>query len=46
MAAGLVLGFLRDEDFQNPLRIPDIPGYGVIRLNVFPTGFNQTAEAL
>ncbi|MFQ5650204.1 MAG: DUF5615 family PIN-like protein [bacterium] len=35
-----------DEDFQNPLVIKDIPGYGVVRLNVYPTGFRQTQEAL
>ena len=35
-----------DEDFQNPLMIPDIPGYGVIRLNVYPTGLQQTRDAL
>jgi len=35
-----------DEDFQNPLVIKNIPGYGVIRLNVYPTGFRQTQEAL
>ncbi|GEM_PF-4657431 len=35
-----------DEDFQNPLLIPNIPGYGVVRLNVYPTGFYQTQEAL
>ncbi len=35
-----------DEDFQNPLVIPNIPGYGVIRLNVYPTGLVQTKEAL
>ena len=35
-----------DEDFQNPLVIPNIPGYGVVRLNVYPTGFNQTQQAL
>ena len=35
-----------DEDFQNPLVIPDIPGYGVIRLNVYPTGLQQTQDAL
>ncbi len=35
-----------DEDFQNPLMIPNIPGYGVVRLNVYPTGIQQTKEAL
>lgn len=35
-----------DEDFQNPLVIPNIPGYGVVRLNVYPTGFQQTQHAL
>lgn len=35
-----------DEDFQNPLVIKNIPGYGVVRLNVYPTGFRQTQEAL
>jgi len=35
-----------DEDFQNPLVIKNIPGYGVVRLNVFPTGFRQTQDAL
>ena len=35
-----------DEDFQNPLVIQDIPGYGVIRLNIYPTGLRQTQEAL
>lgn len=35
-----------DEDFQNPLVIPNIPGYGVVRLNVYPTGFKQTQQAL
>ena len=35
-----------DEDFQNPLVIPDIPGYGVIRLNIYPTGLRQTQQAL
>jgi len=35
-----------DEDFQNPLVIPNIPGYGVVRLNVYPTGLKQTKEAL
>ena len=35
-----------DEDFQNPLVLPDIPGYGVVRLNVYPTGFRQTRDAL
>ncbi len=35
-----------DDDFQNPLMISDIPGYGVIRLNVYPTGVRQTQEAL
>ena len=35
-----------DEDFQNPLVMKNIPGYGVIRLNVYPTGFRQTQEAL
>ena len=35
-----------DEDFQNPLVIPNIPGYGVVRLNIYPTGFHQTQQAL
>jgi len=35
-----------DEDFQNPLVIPNIPGYGVVRLNIYPTGFRQTQDAL
>lgn len=35
-----------DEDFQNPLVIHNIPGYGVVRLNIYPTGFEQTREAL
>lgn len=35
-----------DEDFQNPLVIKNIPGYGVVRLNVYPTGFRQTQAAL
>lgn len=35
-----------DEDFQNLLVIPDIPGHGVIRLNIYPTGFHQTRAAL
>ena len=35
-----------DEDFQNPLVIPDIPGYGVVRLNIYPTGLHQTQQAL
>ncbi len=35
-----------DEDFQNPLMIQGIPGYGVVRLNVYPTGFRQTQQAL
>ena len=35
-----------DEDFQNPLVIKNIPGYGVVRLNIYPTGFRQTQEAL
>ncbi|NUQ44250.1 MAG: DUF5615 family PIN-like protein [Calditrichaceae bacterium] len=35
-----------DEDFQNPLVISDIPGYGVVRLNIYPTGFRQTRDAL
>jgi predicted nuclease of predicted toxin-antitoxin system len=35
-----------DNDFQNPLVIKDIPGYGVVRLNVYPTGFHQTQHAL
>jgi predicted nuclease of predicted toxin-antitoxin system len=34
------------EDFQTPLLIPGIPGYGVVRLNTYPTGFRQTQEAL
>jgi predicted nuclease of predicted toxin-antitoxin system len=35
-----------DEDFQNPLVISKTPGYGVVRLNVYPTGLKQTKEAL
>ena len=35
-----------DEDFQNPLVIPNIPGYGIIRLNIYPTGLRQTQHAL
>lgn len=35
-----------DEDFQNPLLVENIPGCGVIRLNVYPTGFKQTKDAL
>ena len=35
-----------DEDFQNPMMIPNIPGYGIIRLNVYPTGYQQTQRAL
>jgi predicted nuclease of predicted toxin-antitoxin system len=35
-----------DEDFQNPLVIPNIPGFGVIRLNIYPTGVKQTQDAL
>ncbi|MBA4312249.1 MAG: hypothetical protein C0417_06435 [Chlorobiaceae bacterium] len=35
-----------DEDFQNPLVIPNIPGCGVVRLNIYPTGLKQTQEAL
>lgn len=35
-----------DEDFQNPLMIQNIPGYGVVRLNIYPTGLKQTQEAL
>lgn len=35
-----------DEDFQNPLVIHNIPGYGVVRLNIYPTGFEQTRQAL
>jgi predicted nuclease of predicted toxin-antitoxin system len=35
-----------DEDYQNPLVIENIPGYGVVRLNIYPTGFAQTQEAL
>ena len=35
-----------DEDFQNPLVVSNIPGYGVVRLNVYPTGVLQTQEAL
>jgi predicted nuclease of predicted toxin-antitoxin system len=31
-----------DEDFQNPLVISKTPGYGVVRLNVYPTGLKQT----
>jgi predicted nuclease of predicted toxin-antitoxin system len=35
-----------DEDFQNPLVIENLPGYGVVRLNVYPTGLQQTQAAL
>lgn len=28
-----------DEDFQNPLMFPEQPGFGVVRLNVYPTGW-------
>jgi predicted nuclease of predicted toxin-antitoxin system len=35
-----------DEDFQNPLLFPEYPGFGVVRLNVFPTGWEQTRMAL
>ncbi len=35
-----------DDDFQNPLALEDIPGYGVVRLNIYPTGFAQTRDAL
>ena len=35
-----------DEDFQNPVVIPNIPGYGVVRLNIYPTGLRQTQDAL
>lgn len=35
-----------DEDFQNPLVIPNVPGFGVIRINVYPTGYEHTTEAL
>ncbi len=35
-----------DEDFQNPLVMPEIPGYGVVRLNIYPTGLKQTKKAL
>jgi len=35
-----------DEDFQNPLVMPNIPGYGVVRLNIYPTGLQQTQDAL
>ena len=35
-----------DDDFQNPLIMPDIPGYGVVRLNIYPTGLKQTQDAL
>ncbi len=35
-----------DEDFQNPLVIKNIPGYGVVRLNIYPTGYRQTQQAL
>lgn len=35
-----------DDDFQNPLVIPAAPGYGVIRLNIYPTGIQQTQNAL
>jgi predicted nuclease of predicted toxin-antitoxin system len=35
-----------DEDFQNPLVISSVPGYGVVRLNIYPTGFQQTRHAL
>jgi predicted nuclease of predicted toxin-antitoxin system len=35
-----------DEDFQNPLVIKNIPGYGTVRLNIYPTGYRQTQQAL
>ena len=35
-----------DEDFQNPRMISNIPGYGVIRLNTYPTGLRHTKEAI
>lgn len=35
-----------DEDFQNPLMFPGQPGFGVVRLNVYPTGWEQTKMAL
>ena len=35
-----------DDDFQNPLVIENIPGYGVVRLNIYPSGFEQTRDAL
>ncbi|MBN1997003.1 DUF5615 family PIN-like protein [candidate division KSB1 bacterium] len=35
-----------DEDFQNPQMIPHIPGYGVVRLNTYPTGLHHTKEAI
>lgn len=35
-----------DEDFQNPLVIPNNPGVGVVRLNIYPTGLSQTKDAL
>ncbi|MBC8184791.1 DUF5615 family PIN-like protein [candidate division KSB1 bacterium] len=35
-----------DEDFQNPVIMPNIPGYGVVKLNVYPTGLQQTQDAL
>lgn len=35
-----------DEDFQNPHMISNIPGYGVIRLNTYPNGLQQTKEAI
>jgi hypothetical protein len=35
-----------DEGFQNPLVVPNIPGYGVVRLNVYPTSLKNTQEAL
>lgn len=35
-----------DEDFQNPLVSSRTPGFGVVRLNVYPTGLEQTKAAL
>ncbi len=35
-----------DEDFQNPLMLKNIPGYGVVRLNIYPTGYRQTQDAI
>ena len=35
-----------DEDFQNPLILPADPVFGVVRLNIYPTGFQRTKDAL